>query len=501
MAQLTASVTKGATWLLAGRFLSQAIGFVSMMFAARFLTPEDVGLAFIAITVMTLVGAILEFPTAAALIHFDEPSRDDYDTAWTLGILRGLVVSGMLIALAWPIAQFYGDDRLFPLMLLVASYPLILGCRNAYMEEFARALSFSPEAFSEIAVKLTSAITIIAVAYATRSYWAIPLGLVASGLAGVLVSFILKPKFPRLTLVSFDRIFGYSLWLGLSHIFRHLTWQADGLFVGTLGQKAMGFYAYGTQLSQRVSTLLTAPINRSLFSAFSSIQKDSDRLKRAFLLSMSFTFALMLPLGLGMSVLAEPIVRVMFGEVWLEAAIVLALSGPVIGFNNLNMPAAALAMSLGHTRLLFWRNFITFLLRITPLLWAMHFFGLEGILWSRLGTALLSVAISFWIVRKMVDISLLEQSAALIRSLVSGAIMCSVVYLVRDGLILTHGSIILQFASICLVSGIGAFVYFSVHGALWLAQGRPLGPETKIIDAADKIAAKFGRSGKQTALP
>lgn len=501
MPKLTASVTRGATWLLIGRFLSQAIGFVSMMFAARFLTPEDVGLAFIAITVMTLVGAILEFPTAAALIHFDEPSRDDYDTAWTLGILRGLVVSAMLLALAWPIASFYGDERLFPLMLLVASYPLILGLRNAYMEEFARALVFSPEAFSEIAVKLTSAATIIAIAYITGSYWAIPIGLVASGVAGVLVSFILKPKFPRLTLVSFRRIFSYSLWLGLAHIFRHLSWQADGLFVGTLGKATMGFYSYGTQLSQRVSTLLTAPINRSLFSAFSSIQKDGVRLKRAFLLSMSFTFALMLPMGLGMSALSEPIVRVMFGEKWMAAAIVLALSGPVIGINNLNMPAAALAMSLGRTKLLFWRNFVTFLLRIAPLLWAMYYFGLEGILWSRLGTALLSVAISVWMVRHMVGIPIWDQLGALVRSVVSAGVMYGAVIAIEDRLIIAEGPILIQFASLCLVAGIGAALYFAVHGMLWLIQGRPLGPETKLMDAVSKVLEKTGLGPKRPALP
>ncbi|MEM7767266.1 MAG: lipopolysaccharide biosynthesis protein [Pseudomonadota bacterium] len=500
MPKLTASVTRGASWLLIGRFLSQAIGFVSMMFAARFLTPEDVGLAFIAITVMTLVGAILEFPTAAALIHFDEPTRDDYDTAWTLGILRGLVVSGMLLALAWPIAQFYGDERLFPLMLLVASYPLILGLRNAYMEEFARELVFSPEAFAEIAVKLTSAATIISIAYLTGSYWAIPIGLVASGGAGIVVSFILKPKFPRLTLVSFKRIFNYSLWLGLSHIFRHLTWQADGLFVGTLGKATMGFYSYGTQLSQRVSTLLTAPINRSLFSAFSSIQKDGERLNRAFLLSMSFTFALMLPLGFGMSVLAEPIVRVMFGEKWMQAAIVLALSGPVIGINNLNMPAAALAMSLGRTKLLFWRNFITFLLRITPLLWALALYGLEGVLWSRVGTAVLSVGISLWMVKHMVGITILDQFRAILRSVMAGAVMYLVVYLVRDTLIISEGAIALQFASLCLVAGIGAATYASVHALLWLAQGRPLGPETKVLDGAGKVLKKVGLTGNQAAV-
>ncbi len=501
MPKLTASVTRGATWLLAGRFLSQVIGFVSMMFAARFLSPEDVGLAFIAITVMTLIGAILEFPTAAALIHFDAPTRDDYGTAWTLGILRGLIVSAMLLALAWPISMFYGDARLFPLMLLVAAYPTILGLRNAYMEEFARSLVFSPEAFSEIAVKLTSAITIILIAWQTGSYWAIPIGLVGSGVAGVLISFILKPKLPRLTLASFRRIFGYSLWLGLGHVFRHLTWQADGLFVATLGKATMGYYSYGTQLSQRVSTLLTAPINRSLFSAFSSIQKDGLRLKRAFLLSMSFTFALMLPLGLGMSALAEPIIAIMFGEKWLPATIVLALAGPVIAFNNLNMPASALAMSLGRTKLLFWRNFITFLLRIIPLLWALQAFGLEGVLWSRIGTALLSVAISLSMVKRMVGIPVTEQIRVLLRSIVSAGVMYAAVLFFAPMLIVQGGPIMVQFASLVLVAGLGAGIYFSVHALLWLALGRPLGPETKILGAIVAILQKLGLRPESPALP
>lgn len=498
---LTESVARGASWLLLGRLLSQAIGFVGMMFAARLLAPEDVGLAFIAITVMTLVGAILEFPTAAALIHFEKPSRDDYDTAWTLGVLRGLVVAVLLLALSWPIAMFYEDERLFPLMVLVSVYPLILGCRNAYMEEFARDMVFSPEAFTEIAIKLTSAVTIVAVAMATGSYWALPIGLVASGVAGVLVSFVLKPKFPRLTLVSFRRIFGYSVWLGLSHIFRHLSWKADGLFVGRLGTTAMGYYSYGTQLSERMSTLLTAPMNRSLFSAFSSIQKDGDRLNRAFLLSMSFTFAAMLPLGLGISALAEPIVRVMFGEEWLAATVVLMLSGPVIGLNNLNMPASALAMSLGRTKLLFIRNFTIFMVRILPLIWAMQAFGLEGVLWSRLGTAVFSICISFWMVKHMVGIPILRQVGALGRTVVSALVMYAAVHGIRDAILIESGPVMVQFASMCLIASIGAAIYFAVHGLLWLAQGRPLGPESKVLGGLEKVGDKLGIGRKPAAQP
>ena len=181
---LTKSVTQGTAWLMGGRLMGQALGFIALVITARLLSQDDFGLMALAMAVMLLVGAILELPTAAALVHFENPTREDFDTAWTLGVLRGVLVSLLLFSISWPVARFYEDDRLHLIMVMISTYPLILGLRNSYMEEYTRALQFGPEAISEISIKVASFIVTVAIAWAYQSYWALPAGLLASGVAG-----------------------------------------------------------------------------------------------------------------------------------------------------------------------------------------------------------------------------------------------------------------------------------------------------------------------------
>jgi PST family polysaccharide transporter len=67
------------------------------------LTPADFGLVAIAMTLVQICEAIFELPVVQILVRSEEITHPLLHTAFTLGTLRGLLLGGVLVALAWPL--------------------------------------------------------------------------------------------------------------------------------------------------------------------------------------------------------------------------------------------------------------------------------------------------------------------------------------------------------------------------------------------------------------
>ncbi|HZF81658.1 MAG TPA: oligosaccharide flippase family protein, partial [Rubrivivax sp.] len=92
----------GAAWTVGGRWSIKAIGFISTIIMARLLVPADYGVVAMAMLAVGLVQALLDFNAGTALLRKAEVGRDEIDSAWSLGILQG-VLTGALLALASPL--------------------------------------------------------------------------------------------------------------------------------------------------------------------------------------------------------------------------------------------------------------------------------------------------------------------------------------------------------------------------------------------------------------
>ena len=107
-----ASVFKGAAWIALSRIFVNAIGLVSMVVLARLLLPSDFGLVALAKSISMVVGALTELSLVQSLIQHRDPRDHHFNTAWTLNAIRSLILALVMVVLAGPSAELYGDDRL-----------------------------------------------------------------------------------------------------------------------------------------------------------------------------------------------------------------------------------------------------------------------------------------------------------------------------------------------------------------------------------------------------
>lgn len=485
-------IFRGTSWLLAGRLISNLLGLASTLIAAHLLMPEDFGLMAIGMSVFAIAGAVVELPVGAALVQMKTATKADFDTAWTINVLRGVIVAFLMLAAAWPVAMLIGDDRIAGLVMALAAYPLVTGLRNSWFEQYVRDLDFRREALLDVLAKIASIVVIVWVALATRSYWALPAGVVSAAMVATVFTYILRPQLPGFSLSQFRKFFGFSLWIGLGNIADSFRDAATTFFLGRMvGNARLGAFAVGSQFGERLELVLYAPMERTLFAAFASIQNDMARVKAAYLKALHMGFAVILPVCAGMALVAPEIIRVALGPNWEDAILVLTFIAPATALYLIAGLSNALANALGFPRALFRYKVISLLIHIPMMLAAIRFAGLPGALAACVATAFLWCLMSVHVAAQITGLSRWAQVSVLGRTIFSALAMTAAVLGLRAaGVSAPSDDLMGNMLSAAFLAGTGAVTFVAAHVALWQLSGRGEGIEQTALSI---LSRRLGR--------
>lgn len=465
--------------MLIARISSNALGLVGLLIVARLLSPDDMGLFAIAFSATVLIAATLELPTSLALIQMEDPNEDDFNTVFSINCLRGIILFALVCAFSIPIAKIYADARLVPLLLALALFPLTLSLRNPYFEQYSRDVDFSPASFLEIGAKVAAFVGSVGFALVYQSYWALVAGQLLSAATSVAITFWLPDHRPRFSLKSFNKLWSFSIWLGLSGVVNQLNLHSDRFILAGFFSKALlGFYAVAAQIVEQMLQAMLHPINWVLYSGFSKISADKLRLKNAYALAQQSIISVMLPVSIGIALVAETFVPLLLGDKWGPSVMFVQFAAPSFAFGLFAAASWALAMSLARTRLLFVRNFWSMAVRVVGQILGLVWGGLIGLLIARLVTAAITVLISMFMVRRLVGISIIQQIAICQRAVIATACMAlAVIYLSPNHAVSDH--MMDQVIYLAIQISIGAATYFATLLGLWKLTGAPDGPEAK----------------------
>jgi PST family polysaccharide transporter len=489
--QIGKRTTLGTGLLIASKVLSRCADLAALTVLARLLTPADFGLVAIAMSVLTIVEAVLELPVALALLALPERTKAHFDTAFTLQLARGAALASILLIVAWPLAAFYHDDRLIALLCVLGLAPVSSGLVSPRMTEYAVKLDFRPIFAMEVLSKLVALVVSVGAAWWSGSYWALALGTLASPLAGVIISFILAPYFPALTLSKWNVFSGYLRWTTLTQALTATNWQMDQLLLGRwVGRFELGSFSMAANLSSMPSQIFIGQTFRPLLVGFSLVRDDRPRLTHAYLKSVNSIVAVGLPLLVGMQITAAPLIRVILGDQWSGAA-------PLLQWLSLaSIPSlfigsvGPLGISLNKPSIFFKVALTEFLFKLPLMLIGLLYFGIQGVLAVRLMTAIVVAGCSMLAVRSLIELPIRTQLLSPWRPMLSVIMMALALQLV--GGTFSNGQDHVQLIFwLAWTSVAGAVVYAGALFLLWFFTGRPDGIETKVIEF---LSSRFGNA-------
>ncbi|WP_435140398.1 oligosaccharide flippase family protein [Pseudopelagicola sp. nBUS_19] len=229
---------------------SQALRLASNLILTRLLFPEAFGL-------MSLVWMILQglanFSDTGVVQSILQSKRGDekafLDTAWTIQVLRGLILWLLTWALAAPAATFYDAPELREMLPVVGFTLFITGLFPTKRDSANRKLILGRLTAIDLCSQMVGLVAGILVAWMTGSVWALVVGTIFSTtIQLILSSFILPGELNSLRLeksASWEMIH-FGKWIFPSTVAGFLISQGDKIILGKfLSLAALGVYNIG----------------------------------------------------------------------------------------------------------------------------------------------------------------------------------------------------------------------------------------------------------------
>lgn len=480
MSSVSHRTATASIWTISGKFLARLLDFASLLVLARLLSPADFGIVAIATSVLVIVEAILDLPLTQALVRIPAPSERMFATAFTLSLMRGTAISLLMIVVAWPMALFYNDPRLFPLVAVISIAPAMRSVISPRMVLFMQRFDFRREFALDLLAKGATLIFSVGVVLATDSYWGLAIGAIAGPTTSTIVSYIFAPMRPRLSLSEWKHFQDMVGWNTVSQVLNSLNWQMDRLMLPRFTSlSTYGAFSVADNLAGIPYQTFVGPLMRPLMAAFSNVSDRGQQIT-AYLKATNAIMVVAAPILLVIILLAEPIVRIVVGEKWIVAAPILQWLCIVslIGLPTTIMPS--LVMVLDKTRYVALRMFAEFAVRAPVTVVGVVMFGLEGALAARVIAAVVAYLVCLVIMQRLIGVSIGAQLYAFVRPLVACVPMVGFLLLVQPVLVaMPLGLELVIVVGFCSIGALALFWVFSL--LLWQAVGRPDGLEAIIV--------------------
>lgn len=369
----------------------KGIFLLRLVILARLLTPADYGLFAIAVGALALANSMTNLGVKEALVQRASPGAADYHAGWSLGLARGLVLCGVLLAIAPVIAWLFAEPRAADLIRVIALVPLVDALASVRLADAIRNLRFRSIAFAELAK--SAANTVVAVALASSlGVWALVAGQIAASLAFVLCTYLIAPYRPRLVVsaAGMKPLLVFGRWVLLTGLIAEGgTLALRGIVSHQLGTAELGLYFLAASVALLPAALAAETIGSVAFPLYARIRNDaagSERALRAVTVSMG---VVIIPASLLIAALAPAAVDELFGSKWLGAVVPMQILAFVCIAGVLGEAFTPLFMATGRPELVTRVELAQTVCLIVLVAWLAGTTGLAGVAFATVaGTAL-----------------------------------------------------------------------------------------------------------------
>lgn len=402
---LGSRVRRGMAWTASYRVLSQVISVGSQVVLARLLLPSDYGLVALTGVFMAFAAMLTQLGLAAAVVQARHVTERLLATAFWLNVLSGVVVTVVVAAAAPLVADFYGDDRVTDL-LRISSLSFTLSAAAVHSALLQRTLAFKSLGFLETVGAIIGLGATIVLAWRGFGAYSLVLGPLLQTAVMTLVFWWKVRWLPRTFMhrAELAQLWRFGGGLTGSNILNFAARNTDTVLLGkVVGAGELGLYSRSYTLMMTPLTQVTSVITRVLLPAFSEMQDDVPRLRRAWLMTVRASMAVGLPVSLGVAVSAPALVETLYGNRWLGMVTVLTLLAASVPPQIIGRNLGPVYQAMGKTGLQFKVTIISTTVTITAIV--------IGLQWGIYGVALallIKTWTTFWVsllpVMRLIDL-------------------------------------------------------------------------------------------------
>jgi len=466
----------GSAWAIALRWCARLTGLISTIVLARLLTPADYGVVAIATLIVGTIEVFTQTGQYTVIIRHPNPTREHYDSAWTVSLLLGIGLGFVVLASAPLAAIYFHEPRSSAIVAILAFRTMLIGTQNIGIVNFRRHLQFRKQFQFSVYPELISFVITITCGFIFRNYWALVIGIMSQYVCTVVLSYVMEPFRPRFSLSKVGEIWSFSIWTLIRSVGVYLNGQVDKVAIGGFaGAAAMGHYDVGRDVATSPTQELINPMVATLLPVLATVQGDREKRRELYLSVLYWSAIICTSTSVGVALVSSDMADLVLGAKWHDVKPLmpwLALAFGVLGLSNSVYSAFD---TIGRPRIsaqLQWTRLAGLSLCIFPVAY------LTGDLrWIAITRFLVTVAITptlFIALARALDVHIRDFITTMWRPMASGLAMAFVV-LGINSMIHFHGTMRLALDVLA-----GSASYAATLIALWQLAGRPNGPESDV---------------------
>lgn len=381
MSDLNKKVVTATKWSGITEIAAKLVSPISTMVLARLLTPDAFGVLVTAVMVISFAEIFTDAGFQKYLIqHKFRSSEELYQSTtvafWSNFILSTLIWIGIIV-FAEEIAILVGNKGHGDVIAISCICIPLAAFSSIQMALYKRDLNFKTLFLVRIVGIFIPLIITIPLAYYTRSYWSLIIGMIALNLSNAIILTV-KSKWKPNFFFSFPllkEMFSFTFWSMIEAISIWLTGYVDIFIVGTmLNQHYLGIYRTSMSTVGQIMGLITAATTPVLFSSLSKLQDDDQALKKMFFSFQKLVGIIVIPMGVGIFLFQDLITNILLGSQWHEAAHFIGLWGLTSAITIvLSHYCSEIYRAKGKPKLSVLVQVLHLLFLIPTVLWAVHY--------------------------------------------------------------------------------------------------------------------------------
>lgn len=326
---LASRFSRNFAWMGMTEIGSRVSRVVTVIILARFLSPEDYGLAAIALTANELVRVLSNTGIGQRIIQASDTELDGVcNTAWRMNWVICISLFLLQSALAPLVGWFYDDFRIAWMIVLMGGVYLMmpLGLVQCFLVQRTGSMKVTA-VVSTVQMTVDNLLTAILAAVGLGA-WAVVLPKLLVGpiwVVGMVRARRWRPD-PELGAAPWREILSFGRNVLGVEVLKTLRMHGDRLILGAaLGLDAVGLYFFAFSAGLGLSMSFVNALGTALYPHLCEVRADVVQLRRRWFGAMKIAAATVVPIVIVQAVLSPWYVPLVYGARWSEAVPVLAV--------------------------------------------------------------------------------------------------------------------------------------------------------------------------------
>lgn len=312
--------------------LTQLINFLlsfgSVIIVSRLLTPEEIGIFSVSVSLLGFAHILRDFGVGNYLIQVKEVTRPKMRAAFSVMLYSSWLIAALLFLVRGPIADFYNREGVAEVIGLIALNFLIVPFGAPILSVMRREMQFGRITIVSTANTFVQVSVTVICAMNGFSYLSMAWGSIAGMATNVTLLLIMRPRESMLlpTTRGLREVLQFGFKSSATSIATEVGSAAPDLIFGrTLGFSAVAYFSRAASLAHMASGQLMRIVQNVFLPAFARDIRNGEDPATLYIRAMLHITGITAPMVAFFAIMAQPLILFLFGEQWSQSTLLATL--------------------------------------------------------------------------------------------------------------------------------------------------------------------------------